>query len=219
MAAALGFIGLVRGDRVKIETIGQSARESAPAFRGRRSLWRMLEHLEQIGSEKGVRNLLCAAPAGPFRQKVPDPFFASLAEGVKSFCLRNSGKGIVVLISDLMDKAGYESALRYLASRQMDVYVIHVLSPEEFEPDVQGDLRLVDCEDGDVAEVTITGAVDEALQADVGRVRRFGPRVLLPPRHDVSVGPQRNVGRATLDRVFGDARVGAVVSASGAKGG
>ena len=26
--------------------------------------------------EKGVRNLLCAAPSGPFRQKVPDTFFS-----------------------------------------------------------------------------------------------------------------------------------------------
>ena len=51
-----------------------------------------------------------------------------LAEGVKNFCLRNSGKGIVVLVSDLMDKAGYEAALRYLLARDMDVYVVHVLS-------------------------------------------------------------------------------------------
>src|SRR5216683_4928380 len=29
------------------------------------------------GGEKGVRHLLCAAPSGPFRQKVPDPFFAA----------------------------------------------------------------------------------------------------------------------------------------------
>jgi uncharacterized protein (DUF58 family) len=135
LAAALGFVGLVRGDRVKIETVGESARESAPAFRGRRSLWRMLDHLGQI--QPGQTG--------------------SLAEGVKSFCLRNSGKGIVVLISDLMDKAGYESALRYLMSREMDVYVVHVLSPEELDPDIQGDLRLVDCEDGDVAEITVTG--------------------------------------------------------------
>ena len=28
--------------------------------------------------EKGVRNLLCRAPKGPFRQKVPDPFFSLL---------------------------------------------------------------------------------------------------------------------------------------------
>ena len=34
---------------------------------------------------------------------------ASLAEGVKNFCIRNSGRGIVVLLSDLMDKAGYET--------------------------------------------------------------------------------------------------------------
>jgi uncharacterized protein (DUF58 family) len=158
LAAALGFIGLVRGDRVKIETIGQSPRNAAPAFRGRRSLWRMLDHLE--GVEKGTslisepgNQTISANATG--EKSVMSPF--SLAEGVKSFCLRNSGKGIVVLISDLMDKHGYESALRYLASQQMDVYVIHVLSPEEFEPDIQGDLRLVDCEDGDVAEVTVTG--------------------------------------------------------------
>ena len=62
----------------------------------------------------------------------------------------------MVLISDLMDKAGYEPALRYLLAQEMDVYVIQVLSAEEIEPDVQGDLRLVDCEDGDVAEITVT---------------------------------------------------------------
>ena len=32
-----------RGDRVKIETLGQPAGRPAPVFRGRRSLWRMLE--------------------------------------------------------------------------------------------------------------------------------------------------------------------------------
>jgi uncharacterized protein (DUF58 family) len=181
LAAALGFIGLVRGDRVKIETIGQSARESAPAFRGRRSLWRMLDHLEQIEAKKETSLILtdrASSPSTAGQKSVMSPF--SLAEGVKSFCLRNSGKGIVVLISDLMDKAGYESALRYLASRQMDVYVIHVLSPEEFEPDVQGDLRLVDCEDGDVAEVTITAPLmkhyKQTLAAFVDSAREFCSR-------------------------------------------
>jgi hypothetical protein len=104
----------------------------------------------------------------------------SLAEGVKSFCLRNSGKGIVVLISDLMDKAGYESALRYLMSREMDVYVVHVLSPEELDPDIQGDLRLVDCEDGDVAEITVTGPLmkryKQTLAAFIESAREFCTR-------------------------------------------
>jgi uncharacterized protein (DUF58 family) len=132
LAGALSFIGLVRGDRVKIETLGQPASAPGPVLRGRRSLWRMMEYLN--GIEPGENT--------------------SLAQGVKNFCLRNSGKGILILITDLMDKAGYEGALRYLVSQQMDVYVIQVLSTEEIDPDVKGDLKLLDCEDSDVAEIT-----------------------------------------------------------------
>jgi uncharacterized protein (DUF58 family) len=134
LAAALGFIGLVRGDRVRVETLGQPARNAAQVLRGRQSLWRMLAHLEAI--EPGETT--------------------SLAEGVKNFCIRNSGKGILILISDLMDKQGYEPALRYLVAREMDVYVIQLLSAEEIEPEIKGDLRLVDCEDGDAAEITVS---------------------------------------------------------------
>jgi uncharacterized protein (DUF58 family) len=134
LAAALGFIGLIRTDRVRIETLGQGALHRGPVLRGRRGVWRMLEYLD--GIEAGET--------------------ASLADGVKNFCVRNSGKGIVVLISDLMDKSGYEAALRYLVSQRMDVYVIHVLSQEELDPDVKGDLKLVDCEDQDIAEITVS---------------------------------------------------------------
>ncbi|HKD35662.1 MAG TPA: DUF58 domain-containing protein, partial [Pirellulales bacterium] len=134
LAAALGFIGLVRGDRVRIETLGQPAHKPAPVLRGRQSLWRLLDHLESL--EPGDTT--------------------SLAGGVKNFCIRNPGKGILVLISDLMDKQGYETALRYLVAREMDVYIVHVLSAEEIEPEIKGDLRLVDCEDGDAAEITVS---------------------------------------------------------------
>jgi len=61
-----------------------------------------------------------------------------------------------VFISDLMDKEGYETALKYFVSHQVDCFVIHVLSQEELEPDVKGDLRLIDCEDQGEAEVTVS---------------------------------------------------------------
>src|SRR6476661_8250217 len=134
LAAALGFIGLCRADRVKIESLGTSNRKPGPTLRGRSSLWRMQEYLEGIEPGENV----------------------GLAEGVKNFCLRNSGKGILVLISDLMDKEGYEKALRFLVTQQMDVYLLHVLSPEELNPEVKGDLKLIDCEDDDVAEITVS---------------------------------------------------------------
>ncbi len=134
LAAALGFIGLCRADRVKIEALGSSAGNAAPVLRGRASLWRMFDYLNALEPGKNV----------------------PLAQGVKDFCLRNTGQGIVVLITDLMDKAGYESALRFLLARNLDVYVIHVLSPAEIDPALTGDLRLVDSEDADVAEITVS---------------------------------------------------------------
>ena len=55
-----------------------------------------------------------------------------------------------------MDKSGYENALRYLLAQDLDVYLIHILSSAEIQPDVKGDLKLVDCEDADVAEITVS---------------------------------------------------------------
>lgn len=158
LAAALGFIGLVRGDRVRIETLGAGPARPAPVFRGRRSLWRMLDYLEGLHPDQQV----------------------SLAEGIKRFCIRNSGKGIVVLLSDLMDKAGYQGALRYLLAQDFDIYVVQVLSAEEIDPDLQGDLRLIDCEDHDVAEITMTAALrrryQQTLAAFVANARDFCTR-------------------------------------------
>mgnify|MGYP002622488918 CR=1 FL=1 len=155
LAAALGFVGLIRADRVRIEPLGPDKPPSAPMLRGRSSLWRMLDYL----------NSFEAGEAQP------------LAASVKQFCLRNPGQGIVVLVSDLLDRGGYEEALRYLLARRMDVYVVQVLAQEEFDPELAGDLRLVDCEDQDVAEVTISAPLlkkyKQTLAAFLASVREF----------------------------------------------
>jgi uncharacterized protein (DUF58 family) len=134
LAAALGFIGLVRADRVRIESLGSSRRAAGPVLRGRQSLWRLLEFLETIQPGDNV----------------------PLATGVTNFCLHSSGRGILVLLTDLMDKSGYEAALRILLAQQMDLYVVQILAPEELAPELAGDLKLIDCEDQQVAEVTIS---------------------------------------------------------------
>ncbi len=137
LAAALGFVGLVRGDRVSVQALRGSSVEASPVLRGRVSVPRLVEFLDQL------------APGGP----------TELAPALKRFCLANSGKGIVVLISDLLDKSGYQDALRTLLAREFDIYVVHVLSQEELDPDLSGDLRLLDAEDADAAEVTVTAGL------------------------------------------------------------
>jgi hypothetical protein len=71
-----------------------------------------------------------------------------------------------------MDKAGYDAALRYFVSHEMDAYVIHVLSQEELEPDVKGDLKLVDCEDADEAEITVSAPLLARYQTTLAAFTR-----------------------------------------------
>ena len=134
IAAALAFIGLVNMDRVVIEAFNERLTQSLPAVRGRRSLFRVLDFLQKL------------EPAGP----------SNLRESLRAFSLKSSGKGVVVLLTDLMDKGGYQDALRYLVARQFDIYVIQILSQEEIEPEILGDLKLVDIEDNDEAEITVS---------------------------------------------------------------
>ncbi len=42
-----------------------------------------------------------------------------------------------------------------MVGQRLDVYVIHVLSQEEIDPDIKGDIKLVDCEDGEAREITV----------------------------------------------------------------
>jgi uncharacterized protein (DUF58 family) len=149
IAAALGFIGLVNLDRVVIEVFNDRLTQSLPAQRGRRSLWRMMDFLQQI------------EPAGP----------SDLGKALRSFSLKCSGKGVVVVLSDFMDKGGYEEALRYLIARQLDIYVIQVLCQEEIEPEIVGDLKLTDVEDDDVAEITVSGPLLKRYKQNLAAYR------------------------------------------------
>src|SRR5947208_4503334 len=81
VAAALAFIGLVNLDRVVIEAFNDRLTQSMPAARGRRSLWRVLDFLQKLEA------------AGP----------SDLRRCLRTFSLKCSGKGVVVLLSDFMD--------------------------------------------------------------------------------------------------------------------
>ncbi len=149
VAAALGFVGLVNLDRVIIEVFNDRLVQSMPPLRGRRSLWRMLDFLSKV------------EPAGS----------SNMRDSLRTFSLKCSGKGVVILISDFMDKNGYEDALRYLIARQLDIYVLQVLSQEEIEPDVTGDLKLVDIEDADEAEITVSAALIDRYKKNLAAYR------------------------------------------------
>ena len=67
--------------------------------------------------------------------------------------------GLAILISDLYSPDGIQPSLRELQSRGHEVRVLHLLSPEELEPALAGDLRLLDCETGAAQDVSLDGGL------------------------------------------------------------
>ncbi len=49
---------------------------------------------------------------------------------------RSRQSGLAVVISDLLDPAGYEAGVRALLERRFDVHLVHVLAPEEMKPEL-----------------------------------------------------------------------------------
>jgi uncharacterized protein (DUF58 family) len=139
-AAALGYIGLASEDRVVVTAlVGRTARRHL-AMRGSGRVFRLLSELSAIGTATGSTDLVSAA---------------------RHAAAQLSGRGVVVLISDLLDPAA-DRVVRELASTGSEVIVLHVLSPDELDPALEGDLRLVDSETGGSVDVTVDlGMLDD----------------------------------------------------------
>lgn len=145
VAAALGYVGLVNYNRVTVAAISDTVVADTGGLRGRRNVSRMLDFIDKL------------EPTGA----------SNFAEACKRFALRNRSKGVLVVISDFFDKSGFENGLRYITSGRYDLFAVHVLSPQEIEPDLKGDLKLIDMEDADAAEVSITGQLIKKYKANL----------------------------------------------------
>lgn len=137
VAAAIAYIGLVNFDRVSVYTYADGLTAELAGVRGRRLMPKVLDFLAN------------AQYAGA----------SHLEEVGRLFAIRHPQPGIVILLSDFFEKGGFEPGLRYLLGRHYDLYALQVLSPEEIDPVLAGDLKLTDVEDEDAAEVTVSRAL------------------------------------------------------------
>jgi len=158
VAAALTYIGLVNYDRMSLYAFADGLESELAGIRGRRLMHRVIGYLRELDFDG----------TGDF------------AEACRQFVVRHPQKGLVIVLSDFLDKGGFEAGLRYLLARDLDLYVIQVLSPEEIDPPLAGDLRLVDVEDADTAEVTVSRALlsryKQNLQAYCQTLRHYCTR-------------------------------------------
>jgi uncharacterized protein (DUF58 family) len=142
-AAALGYIGLASEDKVAISVLGGRVARRRTALRGSGRVFRLLAELSVIAPADGPTDLVAAA---------------------RHAAAQLSGRGVVILLSDLLDPAA-DRVIRELASTRSELIVLHVLSPQELDPPLEGDLRLVDAETGEGVDVTADLATIDAYRA------------------------------------------------------
>jgi uncharacterized protein (DUF58 family) len=111
-------------------------------MRGSGRVFRLLSDLSAIESADGPTDLVTAA---------------------RHAAAQLRGKGVVILFSDLLDP-GADRIIRELAATGSELIVLHVLSPEELDPSLEGELRLVDVETGDGVDVTVDLATLDAYK-------------------------------------------------------
>jgi uncharacterized protein (DUF58 family) len=148
LAAALGFVGLANLERVGVAVVRDRMAEGWSPARGRGHFLSLLEFASRLRA---------GGPTG-------------LSEALSAYALRSREAGVAVLISDLLDPAGYERGLKAMLEHRFDVHVIHLLAPEEMNPALAGDLRLTDAETGEVRDLTMDA---EALRDYRQRLAEF----------------------------------------------
>jgi len=133
LAAALGYIGLSNLDKVSVVGFAEKETGRLAPTRGKAQVWKLLRFLNGLEADGQT----------------------SLEGMCKTFIGRRPIKGIVVLISDLLDGHGFEAALKWFLRGSYEVYVIHVLTPEEIDPTLRGHLELIDAETQWPVEVSV----------------------------------------------------------------
>ena len=146
LAAALGYIALLGMDRLSAAAISASSRELT-----------LMRPLRGKAYALQFFNWLTALECGGVAS--PQNALARYAANVRR-------AGPLLLISDLMDD-GWQNAIQKLSERNYEITLLHLLAPDELEPALEGDLKLLDSETNSPIEIT----------ADYDLLERYRARV------------------------------------------
>jgi uncharacterized protein (DUF58 family) len=137
LVAGLGYISLATNDRLMVGALnGGGIQQFGPA-RGRGYGVRLLNFVNDL------------KPRGT----------VDLNGALREYALRAGRPGLTLIVSDMFSPSGYVDGLSALLSKGNEVGIVHLLSPDEVEPPLAGDLRLIDVETGNAQEVSIDGVM------------------------------------------------------------
>ncbi len=134
LAAAFGVLGLRGSEKVSASVLGGAPRMLRPTS-GRAGLGKVFGFLENI------------EPGGD----VP------VDAAIELFLRQHRGRGVAIVLSDFLTPGDLRRAFNLLNSAGLEIFALQILSPTELEPQITGDLRLVDSETGATLDISNAG--------------------------------------------------------------
>lgn len=136
VAAALAYIALADLDRIALVCFANDIVADFPLTRGKGRILALLKFLEGL------------QPSGED---------TCLERVVTGFIHREQRRGLIVVVSDLYDRNGFERGLDLLRHRKYEPHVVQIFDPYEKEPaDMLGDIEMWDVESGACRKVTVS---------------------------------------------------------------
>ncbi len=135
VTAALAYVALADLDRVAIIAFADGILRDFPLTRGKNrilTLLQFLERLEPEGDDTNLRDLVTA------------------------FVHRQQRRGLAIVVSDLFDPSGYQQGLDRLRHHKYEPHVVHIYDKSEAEPNMLGDVELIDVETSASNKITVT---------------------------------------------------------------
>jgi uncharacterized protein (DUF58 family) len=134
LAAAFGVMGLLNNERVSVYASHQAsdAPERLLPCRGRASLRKMFRFIEGIDGRGD----------------------APLERAVELLLRYHTGRGVCVILSDFLTFGDLKRGFNMLYATGLEPLGIQILGPHEIDPEIAGDLRLVDSETQETLDIS-----------------------------------------------------------------
>jgi uncharacterized protein (DUF58 family) len=161
VAAALGYVSLLRLDRLTVAAYADGLVAGLPPLRHESRALRLLRFLEGLSASAGVPALAgsgdtCRRPSLRDGARAELQRATNLLRAVEAFVRRPQRPGPVVVISDLYDAHGFQRGFDLLRFHGYDPRLVEIVDPADADAPLLGDVELVDVESQGATRATIT---------------------------------------------------------------
>lgn len=135
LAGSIAYVGLKEFNRLGVFPFASTLTRGIAPRSGHRQIFQVFRFLSEI------------EPAGE----------TSINESLTRFIRIRRESGLAIIISDMLSEDGFEEGLAQLLYHGYEVVVLHVLSPQDTDPEFTGELKLRDVENRSEMPIYIDG--------------------------------------------------------------